>query len=121
MFSRATYKQTRLIHIKTTVPRRDSSVNVRKGFNMIFLFEKQIVNALKEEFAIDINDNKYKKTTFSVDSIEIEDSVNFPFSKTYKGFILIYEFDKPIKSLFYTIKSYEGIPNKAICILTSDK
>lgn len=38
---------------------------------MIFSFEKQIINAIKEEFAIDINDSKYKKTTFSIDSIKI--------------------------------------------------
>lgn len=58
---------------------------------MKFLFEKPIANAIKEKLGIDINNSEYSKTIFSVDSIETEDSVNFPFDKTYKGDILIFK------------------------------
>lgn len=88
---------------------------------MKFLFEKPIANTIKEKLGIDLNNPEYSKTIFSVDSIETEDSVNFPFDKTYKGDILIFKNDKPIYALLYTIKSRENIPEQSICTIHIDE
>lgn len=87
---------------------------------MYFLFQKPIADAIKEKFNIDINNDEYKKTILSVDSVETEDPDNLPFDKTYKGNIMIFKNDTPIYALLYTIKSHENIPEQSVCYLCID-
>lgn len=82
---------------------------------MYFLFQQPIADAIKEKFNIDINNDEYKKTILSVDSVETEDPDNLPFDRTYKGDILIFKNDKPIYTLLYTLKSHENIPEQSVC------
>lgn len=88
---------------------------------MYFLFQQPIADAIQEKFNININNDEYNKTIFSVDSIEIEDPVILPFDKTYKGYILIFKNDKPIYALLYTLKSHENIPEQSICYISIDE
>ncbi len=88
---------------------------------MIFLFQKPITDAIKKMLDIDINNIEYNKTTFNVNSVEIEDPVNLPFDRTYKGDILIFKKDKPIYALLYTLKSHENIPEQSTCSLCIDE
>lgn len=88
---------------------------------MYFLFQKTIADAIKEKFNIDINNDEYENTIFSVDSIETEDPDKLPFDKTYKGDIIIFKNDKPIYALLYTLKSRENIPEQSVCNLHINK
>lgn len=88
---------------------------------MIFLFHKPIAKAIKNKLNIDINTIEYNKTTFSVDSIEIENPIALPFDKTYKGNILIFKNDKPIYALKYIVKSHENVPDQSDCFISIDE
>lgn len=88
---------------------------------MMFLFQNVIANAVKKKFDIDINNPEYKRTVFSVDSVETEDPDKEPFDKTYKGDIMIFKNDKPIYALSYIIKSQENIPEQSSCYIFKDE
>ncbi|MCH5297276.1 MAG: hypothetical protein J1E85_06360 [Ruminococcus sp.] len=84
---------------------------------MYFLFQKPIADAIKEKFNIDINNDEYKNTIFSVDSVQTEEPDKLPFDKTYKGDIMIFKNDEPKYVLYYILESHENIPKQSTCTL----